>query len=699
MKRKFRAPSVALAGCALLASTTVTSLQASGASATPSRTTMAGTAVPAAAKGKEVGAVSKSSTVNFEAVLEIRDSAGAQALVRAVSDPASSSYRRYLTTAEWEARFSPTSSEVAQAKSWLAAQGFRVGVVSRDRITISVSGSAAQVEKAFDTSLGTYRLAGHTVRYASTDLSVPTTLATTIAGVLGVDQNVATPDDSPQVTAAGTVTGTAIGASGINYPPAPSAFLTHSPCGTYYGEAVRTTTFANTHPGYKNTMPDTVCGYIPAQLRSAHSLSGAATGAGVTVAVVDAYDSATIANDATTYFAKNDPSNPFSNADFRQIDAVPFDDQAECAASGWLDEQAIDVESVHGMAPNAHITYVGAQDCVNGLFDAEQLVIDNGLANVVTNSWGDGAGDLLDDSATKTAYDDLFMLADSTGMTVLFSSGDDGDNFGVVGFSSADYPPSSPYVTAVGGTTLQIGAAGEQTGQLGWATGRSFLCTANLIGLPGCTTHTLQTWLTPSLDGASGGFTSYYYTQPWYQAGVVPAALALRNESLDGPVPTRVEPDISLDADPATGFLIGLHETFGDGSVAYGQTRYRGTSLASPLLAGVIADADQLAGTPVGFLNPAIYKLDTESKTAIQDIVPGGDQSQYRDDYADELFQGATGVAHAVREITYRGEVQYCDGTGNCASRPMTLTTAKGFDSLTGLGSIGPTFVEALAKF
>ena len=73
---------------------------------------------------------------------------------------------------------------------------------------------------------------------------------------------------------------------------------------------------------------------------------------------------------------------------------------------------------------------MGAQDCLdNQLFTAEQNVIDNGLANVVTNSWGDTGGDLLDDAATKTAFDDLFLLADATGITVQFSSGDDGDNF------------------------------------------------------------------------------------------------------------------------------------------------------------------------------------------------------------------------------------------------------------------------------
>jgi subtilase family serine protease len=349
------------------------------------------------------------------------------------------------------------------------------------------------------------------------------------------------------------------------------------------------------------------------------------------------------------------------------------------------------------MAPDAHILYVGAQNCIDGLFDSEQNVIDNGLANVVTNSWGDTAGDLLEDVASRTAFDDLFMLADTTGMSVLFSSGDNGDNFNLFGLSSADYPPSSPFVTAVGGTSLKVGANGQQTGQLGWATGRSFKCTANVVGgLAGCTKSAVNSWLPVSVNGGSGGFTSYDYTQPWYQAGVVPSALALRNEALFGDVPLRVEPDISMDADPSTGFLIGLHETFPNGKVKYGQTRYGGTSLASPILAGVIADADQAAGTPVGFINPAIYKLDG-TPGAIDDILPGGKQAQVRVDHANTYVPGATGFIQSFRELTYEGAITYCDATGNCATRPNTLTTAKGYDSMTGLGSTGPNFVSDLA--
>jgi subtilase family serine protease len=684
---------MAIVGAAGLAGMVLVAAQTAGA-ATATRTPLAGTLVAASARQHPVGAVAKSAPVNFELVLKLRDAAAAQSLVRAVSSPGSASYRHYVTAAQWESRFSPTASQVSSARQWLASEGFKVGAVSRDRITISASGTAAQVETAFGTGLENYKLDGRTVRLATSQLSVPSSVAGSVVGALGVNQNFATPDDITQ----GAARSAASASAATNpFPPAPSAFITSPPCGSYYTAKSATVSppFGN---GYPSTVPYQVCGYKPGQFRSAYDIGSADTGKGVTVAIIDAYGSSTIASDATQYFKTNAPSEPFANAHFSQDDATPFNDEAECGASGWATEQAIDVEAVHSMAPDANIVYVGAQNCIDGLFTAEQNVIDNGLANVVTNSWGDDAGDLLDDQATKTAYDDLFMLADATGMTVQFSSGDSGDNFVNFGFSSSDYPTESPFVTSVGGTSLQIGANGQQTGQLGWSTGRSFKCTANVVGdLPGCTSSTVNTWLPISLDGASGGFTSYNYTQPFYQAGIVPNSLALRNEALDGPTLMRVNPDISMDADPSTGFLIGLHEIFPNGKDVYGQTRYGGTSLASPLLAGVIADVDQVAGVPVGFINPAIYRLDGKAG-ALDDILPGGKQAQLRVDHAFTYVTGGKGVIEQFRELTYEGVISYCDETGNCASRPNTLSTAKGYDSMTGLGSIGPDFINDLAS-
>jgi subtilase family serine protease len=703
VRTRRRVSAVAAGASTLLCLATVSGIvgaPAAGAASSSGRTALAGTVIPAKARQHPVGAVPKSSQVNFDLVLQLRDAAGAQALVRAVSSPGSKSFRHYLTAARWESRFSPGAAQVGAARQWLRSQGFKVGAVSRDRITITASGTAGQVERAFGTGLENYRLGGHTVRLATRALSVPASIAGSVVGAMGVNQNIATPAD-----AAGTAASAARQAkAGTNpFPPAPAAFITAGPCGAYYGQKTATVSPPFGH-GYDATQPYQVCGYKPGQYRSAYHVGSSSTGKGETVAIIDAYGSSTMAADAARYFAKNDPGNPFATAGFSQLDTTPFDAENICAPSSWLTEQAIDVEAVHSTAPNAHILYVGAQDCLNGLFTAEQNVIDNGLANVVSNSWGDDAGDLLDDVATKTAYSDLFMLADSTGMTIQFSSGDNGDNFNLFGFSSADFPAESPYVTSVGGTSLQVGSEGQRTGEVGWATGRSWKCTANAEGaFPGCTAKTVNTWLPVTYDGGSGGFTSYNYTQPWYQAPVVPSSLALRNEALVGPVAMRVEPDISMDAVPSTGFLIGLHEIFPNGKDVYGQTRYGGTSLASPLLAGVIADADQASaaagGSAVGFINPAIYRLD-KTPEAINDVVPGGKQAELRVDHAfTYLGPGAKGDVFSFRELTYEGTITYCDETGNCASRPNTLSTAKGYDSMTGLGTAGPKFVTDLANF
>jgi len=698
MRLRWKTSSVAVCAAAALCLTTVVAVSgasvAGAATKQSGRVILAGTAASAAVRQHPEGAVAKSSRVGFDLVMQLRDASGAAALVKAVSTPGSASYRHYLTASQWEARFSPTAKQVSSARAWLKSEGFAVGATSKDRITISASGSAAQVEKAFSTTLGYYKVNGQKLMQTSTALSVPSVLAHSVVGALGLNQSIATPAVASEMAAA---TNTA--KKSVNFPPAPGAFITSAPCSSYYGQKSESESFGH---GYPSSVPIEVCGYKPAQYRSAYGITSSETGAGQTIAVVDAYGSSTIDADATQYFAANDPTDPFPQANFSQIDMAPFNDKAECGASGWSTEQAIDIESSHSIATNANILYVGAQNCLDsGLLAAEQDVVDNGLANVITNSWSDTGGDLFTDAATKTAYDDVFMMADTSGITVQFSTGDDGDNFSVLGMSTADYPSESPYVTGVGGTSLEIGSNGQQIGDLGWATGRSFECTANIVGdLPGCTSSTIGTFAPASYDGGSGGFTSFNYTQPWYQASAVPADLALRNENVTGATPMRVIPDISMDADASTGFLIGLTEQFPDGTVKYGQTRYGGTSLASPLLAGVIADVDQSSvaagGVDVGFINPAIYQLNNTAG-AIQDIVPAGDQGEFRFDHAFTYLSGVKGKIAQFRELTYTGKLTYCDATGNCVSRKNTLTVTPGYDSMTGLGSIGPSFVSDLA--
>ncbi|MBV8943721.1 MAG: hypothetical protein JO240_18515, partial [Solirubrobacterales bacterium] len=414
-----------LASVAALCAAAIVTLGLQVADASSGRTALRGTAATPQARAHRVGAVGKWTRESFQLVLKLRNKRGAVALLKAVSTPGSSSYRHYLTTAQWEARFSPTSAQLAQARKWLRSQGFKVGRVSQDRMTISASGTAAQVERAFQTGLGSYRVAGHVVQLATRDLSVPASLQGTVVGAIGINQYVARAAVAGNPDLPGSITG---GASNSPYPPPPPAFIPAGPCGAFYG--AKSTTLSPPFDSYPRTVPDVVCGYKPPQLRSAYGVKSPNLGQGYKVAIVDAYDSATIVSDSTTYFKKNDPTNPFSKAHLVRTDNMPFTNESVCAPSSWLVEQAIDIQAVHGMAGNAGIRYVGAKSCLNtDLFSADQQVVEHHLADVVTNSWGDPSGDVLDDSSYRAAFDQLFIEAGMKGITVQYSTGDDGDNF------------------------------------------------------------------------------------------------------------------------------------------------------------------------------------------------------------------------------------------------------------------------------
>jgi subtilase family serine protease len=672
------------AACVLMVSTSA----GAASSAAGGRTTIPGSHSSAVAKAPVVSTVPGATSIDFEVALRLADPGGASAWALAVSDPASPQYRRYLTASQWEHRFSPTAGSVSRVRAWLTSQGFTVTGVTADRLTIDAQGTVGQIERAFDTTLNNYRVARKSVRLAATDLSVPTQLASVIDGVTGLDGNLATPDLT-----------TGSGPSTIPFPP---GFRNAQPCSSYYGQKTDTTDPAF-GGGYAASLPYTICGYVPAQFQSAYGLSAlyaaGDTGAGVTVAIVDAYASPSLLADAQHYYQLNDPKQPLASSQFSESVAHHFNLTGLCGASGWFGEQTLDVEAVHATAPGAHILYVGAKNCAGGLFDSVQQVVDNHSADIITDSWGDTGGDLLDSSSVRQAFDNVLIMAAGTGIGVQFSSGDAGDNYAGLGLTTPDYPASSPWVTAVGGTALQIGAQGQRLGELGWSTSKSTLCTKVLVGAtPGCTTATEGTWQPPApgayLYGGGGG-TSYNYPEPSYQQGVVPTALAARNQAVTG-IANRVEPDVSMDADIQTGMLIGETQEFG-GRAHYGQYRIGGTSVASPLFAGVMALADQMAGSPIGFANPTLYSVARRAVTgAFFDVVPGGRQANVRVDFLNSI-NARQGESETVRTFTYEEPETYCDGTGNCGTQNVALSTAPGFDSMTGIGTPGPALDAALA--
>jgi subtilase family serine protease len=637
------------------------------------------------------GSVSGHSVVSFDLTLALRNAVGARSFLRQVSSPGSAAFHHYLSDSQWVSRFGPAKGEVAKATSWLRSQGFTVGSVASDRLFVSASGSAAAVEHAFGVQLGYYKVNGHRERLANGTLSVPASLTGSVAGVVGVNQDMATTDLSQQSRA--------VAGGAAQEPPPPAGFRNARPCSAYWGQKSDTSDSGKLYKPYTHPQPYDICGYKPAQMRGAYGLTKAVAsgndGSGVSVAIVDAYDSPTLLADAQEYFKLNNPAHPLMSSQFTNIAPSKVQNTDVCGGSGWYPEQALDVESVHTMAPGAHIIFVGAKDCFdNNLLAAVNTAVTSG-ASAVSDSWGDENGDTLTDAATRNAFDNTFLMAGATGVSVLYSSGDDGDNFADFGLTDANYPSSSPYITSVGGTTLEIGAGNTASAQYGWSTAKQTLCASTTTNCGSAT----KPASTLAWQAGGGGGTSYTYTEPFYQDGVVPSALALRNENVTG-APMRVEPDIAMDADAQSGLLIGLTQTFPDGTY-YDQFKEGGTSLASPLLAGVIADTDQKAGAALGFLNPALYKAYSANPAAYSDIqAPANPDSAatIRVDYTNSV-DASSGYLISLRTINYAGPETFCDTTGNCATRNVTLTATKGFDSLTGLGAPSAKFVGMLSKY
>jgi subtilase family serine protease len=288
---------------------------------------------------------------------------------------------------------------------------------------------------------------------------------------------------------------------------------------------------------------------------------------------------------------------------------------------------------------------------------------------------------------------------------VQFSSGDEGDNFIVSGEQRPSFPGTSPYATAIGGTSVEIGAANERLDEVGWSTGISVLCTEELATLGACEAAEVGQWEPPApgeYDYGGGGGTSDQYAEPWYQEPVVPAEIAGR---LGTGRLNRVVPDISMEGDPSTGMLVGETQEFADGTY-YDEYRIGGTSLSSPLFAGLLADAEQAARGSLGFVNPLLYHLATggQGSGAFYDVLPAGPQAVARNDYLNEE-DAEGGILTSARILGMEGATEYfCpevdEETGECEGEleeaTESLSAAPGFDSMTGIGSPGDGFIPAL---
>jgi subtilase family serine protease len=588
-----------------------------------------------------VGPANSTASVGFRVYLGWRDYSAVQALATAVSDPRSPSYGHYLSPAQFRKQFAPTEGSVGAVKSWLVSQGFHIVYTPANHHYVSAQGTIAQAAAAFGTTFNMYRAHGLTVRSPASNISIPSSLGGIVSGVIGLD-------DSAQFVHTDHI--------GSDAPP-PAAFVTGQPCSTYWGEKLAT---GFTNPYGKGTLPYAPCGYTPAQVKGAYGISGY-NGAGQTVAIIDAYAAPTIVQDANQWSA-NRGLPGFTANQFTQVVAPGTYNHPERGLlqdpQGWYGEETLDVEAVHGMAPAAKIVYVGAPNNFQDLDAALNYVVDNRVARIVTNSYGFPT-ELLPPGYI-VPQEQTILQGVAEGIGIYFSSGDNSDESLVEGVTTADWPASSPFVTAVGGTSLAVGANNNYLFETGWGTfTSSWTGTAWDPTPPG-------DWLY-----GSGGGVSRLFAEPTYQQGVVPNSV-FQAQGRTG----RAVPDIAAFGDPNTGYIIGETQTFPDGSVKYSEYRIGGTSLSSPIMAGIMALADQAAGTPHGFANPLFYSL--AGSSAFNDIVnPSSTVAVVRTNFNNNV-DAADGLSYRLRTM----------------NQNLSLATTPGYDDVTGLGTPTKSFLS-----
>ncbi len=296
--------------------------------------------------------------------------------------------------------------------------------------------------------------------------------------------------------------------------------------------------------------------YVPQNIWSAYNLTNYSTkygGAGETVAIIDAYGSQFLSYDLSVFDGINNllPANISIYEPLGPVTQTNFN---------WSIETSTDVEWVHAMAQKAHILLVVVPTASSQfLQEAINLTIENGMANVISLSWGLSENEMS--PGVLSEYSASFKMAALDHITVVAASGDHGA-FNGGNTLQVNFPASSPYVTGVGGTSL-IAKDGVFS-QTAWGGGSG-----------------------KSSYGSGGGFSTVFSAPGWQD----PYGY---NNTMRG------VPDVSLDASTQPGVIVI------DGNYEYS---VGGTSIAAPMWAGMIAILDQMSGHSLGFLNPLLYQI------------------------------------------------------------------------------------------
>jgi kumamolisin len=432
--------------------------------------------------------------------------------------------RRHLTRREFAARHGADRKDLAAVEDFATEHGLRIRQASAGRRSVVLVGPADRMQAAFRTRLSRYRSAQGEYRGRSGHLHVPASVAPAIDAVLGLD-------DRPQAT-----------------------------------PDLRTLPQARARQARKTS-------FTPTRIAELYDFPRELDGSGQRIAVLE-LGGGFRRSQLRRYFDKLGVTTPKLTA--VSVDGVRNRPGVDHGADG---EVVLDVEVIGAIAPGAEQLVYFAPISDRGFVDAVTTALfDPRAPSILSISWGQ-AEDQWTDQARR-ALDDAFRAAALLGVTVCAASGDNGWRDGVSGrVAHVDYPASSPYVLACGGTRLE-----EKDGGI-----------VEIV------------WNDHDGNSTGGGVSGCYEVPAWQAGARVPKSF--NKDAGTG----RGVPDVAGNADPETGYLVG------DGLSDH---PFGGTSAVAPLWAALVAQLNQRLGSPAGFINPLLYEqLD---RAAFNDVPRGG---------------------------------------------------------------------------
>ena len=558
-------------------------------------------------------------------------------------NPSSPRYHQWLTPAQFGSQFGMSAADLAKVAQWLTSQGLTVAPLAPSSNLISFSGTVAQLEQALGTSIHTITVNGEQHVANLTNPHLPTGLTAVVSGVTGLDDIHLKPRVRQNIVKA-----------------------------------------ASARPNFSSSLSGTEVNFLaPGDIYQVYDinplLSASTNGAGVTIAVMGETDLSITDVTAFRSAAGLSLNNPTTIL-------VGGTDPGVSSNTLLVAEGQLDVEWSGAVAPSASILYVNSTDAYNISLPAAidgTVKLSNGLPPpIISISFG-----LCEQNASGAFFDSanlLFQEANLQGQTIVGPGGDSGatdcdyQSYPAVDGLAVDFPASSPFVTGVGGTEFNEGSGNY------WST------TNGTNGASANSYIPEMVWNDSSTNGlsAGGGGLSIYFSKPAWQIGNgVPADFS------------RDVPDVSFSASPN-------HDPYlicSSGSCTNGfrdansfLNTVGGTSVSTPVFAGMLALVEQKINSRIGNANPIIYGLanSTFASTVFHDISVGNN--------ASACVQGSPDCPSSSVPIGYSAAVGYDLATGwgsvdafNLANTWLQATPAGGATSGVGAAISATTVTSA----